>query len=84
MAYFGLVAAILAIIAVIFFIPVMVGYVQTGYVPKYPTLIACGFTMMAAIQSFFTGFMLQTMVQKNRQDFEMELIRVKESHDRRI
>ncbi|MBR2295713.1 MAG: glycosyltransferase [Clostridiales bacterium] len=84
MPYFGLIAAILAIVSVIFFIPVMVGYVQTGLVPKYPTLIVCGFTMMAAIQSFFTGLMLQTMVQKNRQDFEMELIRVKERHDRRI
>lgn len=84
MSYFGLIAAILAIVSVIFFIPVMVGYVQTGLVPKYPTLIVCGFTMMAAIQSFFTGLMLQTMVQKNRQDFEMELIRVKERHDRRI
>ena len=48
-------------------------FIKTGLVPNYPTLIVCGFTMIAAIQSFFTGLMLQTIVQKNRQDFEMEL-----------
>jgi hypothetical protein len=31
--------------------------------------------MMAAIQSVFVGVTLQTIVQKNRQDFEMELMR---------
>lgn len=53
-------------------------YLKTGYVPNFPTLIMCGFTMLAAIQSFFSGLTLQTMMQKNRQDFEMELQRVAE------
>ena len=53
----------------------MTDYMATGLVPKFPTLIACGFVMLAAIQSFFTGMILQTVCQKNRQDFEMELQR---------
>lgn len=73
MGFFGWIALILAALAVGFFIPVMSTFIKTGLVPHYPTLIVCGFTVIAAIQSFFTGLMLQTIVQKNRQDFEMEL-----------
>ena len=32
--------------------------------------------MIAEIQSFFAGTMLQTMHQKNRQDFEMNLYQI--------
>lgn len=71
--FFGVVALILTILALVFFIPVMNTYIETGLVPNYPTLIVCGFTMIAAIQSFFAGLILQTIVEKNRQDFEMEL-----------
>ena len=73
LTFFGVVALILAILALVFFIPVMNTYIETGLVPNYPTLIVCGFTMIAAIQSFFAGLILQTIVEKNRQDFEMEL-----------
>ena len=71
--FFGLLAAILAIIALAFFVPVLVEYIQTGEVLKFPTLIVCGFTLIAAIQSFFTGLMLENSVQKDKQDFEMRL-----------
>lgn len=76
MCFFGGIGLLLTLIAVCFFIPVMNTYISTGLVPNFPTLIVCGFTMLAAIQSFFTGLTLQTMNQKNRQDFEMELQRV--------
>ena len=73
--FFGTIAFVLSIIAAIFLIPVLSIYLKTGLVPNFPTLIVCGFTVIAAIQSFFSGLQLQTIVQKNRQDFEMELIR---------
>lgn len=76
MGFFGLLAAVLSLLAVIFFIPVMVTYVNTGLVPNFPTLIVCGFAILAAIQSLFAGLILKTMYQKNRQDFEMDLYRV--------
>lgn len=75
MGFFGGIAMILTILAAVFFVPVMITYIRTGLVPNYPTLVVCGFTMVAAIQAFFTGLMLQTIVQKNRQDFEEELIK---------
>lgn len=78
--FFGLWALLLALISVGFFIPVLSTYFKTGLVPNFPTLIVCCFTLLAAIQSLFAGLMLQTMVQKNRQDFEMHLHEVSDKH----
>lgn len=75
-AFFGIISTVLIALAIGFFIPIVVTYVQTGLVPKYPTLIVCGFASIAAIQSFFSGLLLKTIYQKNRQDFEMDLYRV--------
>ena len=75
MGFFGIIAFLLAVISAAFFIPIGIEYLETGLVPKLPTLIICGFTMIAAIQSFFSGLQLQTAIQKNRQDFEMNLHR---------
>ena len=76
MRFFGAIAAILALTSSIFFVPIAIEYLKTGLVPNFPTLIVCGFTMIAAIQALFAGIQLQTILQKNRQDFEMQLQRV--------
>ena len=76
MGYFSIIAAVLLLIAIAFFIPVLMDYSHTGLVERFPTLIVCGFVTVAAIQAFFAGLILKTITQKNRQDFEMELRRV--------
>ena len=58
MNFFGILSLLLIIIAAILFVPIFVTYVQTGLVPRFPTLIASGFIVLA---------------QKNRQEFESEL-----------
>lgn len=68
--FFSMLALLLGIISMLFFIPVLAEYLSTGLVLKFPTLIVCGFVMLAAIQSFFAGLMLSNMAQKNRRDFE--------------
>ncbi|MBP3810462.1 MAG: glycosyltransferase [Clostridiales bacterium] len=73
LSFWGWISAILAFISVGFFIPILVEFIQTGLVPNFPTLIVCGFTMLAAIHALFAGMTLQTMVQKNKQDFELNL-----------
>lgn len=73
-SFFGLIAAVLLLLAAGFFVPVLVEFVNTGLVPNFPTLIVCGFTAIAALLSFFTGLQLQTSVQKNKQDFELARI----------
>lgn len=76
MNFFGFLALVLAVMSIGFFIPVLMEYIATGLVPKFPTLIACGFAMMAAIQSVFAGLVLSAGAQRSRQEFEMNLIKV--------
>ena len=83
LAFFSLLSGILAVLAVVFLIPILVEYWQTGLVPRFPTLIVCGFVLIAALQSLFAGLVLQSMEQKNKQDFEMRLIQAKESFERK-
>ena len=82
LAFFGIIALILMLIAVGFFIPVLIEFIHTGLVPKFPTLIACGFMAIAAIQSFFTGMLLESIRHKNKQDFEMDLIHIQNMYNR--
>ena len=77
LGFFGIIALLLAILSLLFFVPIVGEYVHTGLVDRFPTLIVCGFTMIAAIQSLFTGLTLDTRRKKDRQDFEMELLRAK-------
>lgn len=56
--FYGVIALILAVISLVFFVPVLIGFASTGYVDKFPTLIMCGFTAITAIQALFTGLIL--------------------------
>lgn len=73
LAFFTLIALILFVLSLGFFIPVLIDFFRTGTVDKLPTVVVCGITMLASIVSFFSGLVLDTIKQKNRQDFEMEL-----------
>lgn len=74
MGFFSLLAGVLTVISIAFFIPVFIEFLATGLVAKFPTLITCGFVFIAAIQSFFAGLILSTIGQKNRRDFERSLV----------
>lgn len=76
MKCFGLAALILILVAVILFVPILSEYIATGLVPRFPTLIVCGFLVMAAIQAIFSGMVLDVQVAKDRRDFEYRLNRV--------
>ncbi len=71
--FFSALAVLLILLATVFFVPIMVTYVQTGVVPNFPTLIVCGFVVLAAIQSFFAGLILSTIAEKDKQQFEFRL-----------
>ena len=71
--FFGAIAALLLIIRLLFFVTILCTYIADGLVPRFPTLVVCGFTALAAVQCFFAGMQLQNIVQKNKQDFEMQL-----------
>lgn len=74
--FFGALAFLLILISGGFMIPILAEYFQTGLVPRFPTLIACGFVAMAGIQAFFAGMILQVLAAKDRRDFEYRYVKV--------
>lgn len=78
MNFFGVLAAVLAVLGVAFLFPVLIQFEHTGLVAKFPTLIVCCFVILSALISLFSGVILETMTWKNKQDFEMCLHRVYE------
>ncbi len=82
MQYFSIISCVLACISLAFFIPILCAFLKTGIVEKIPTLIVCSFTMMSAIISFFSGLILSSLRQKNRQDFELALIQLRGTYDK--
>ena len=77
LGFFTLLALFLAVVSLVFFIPVLVDFIHTGLVEKFPTLFVCCFVMLAAVQSFFAGLILSNMAIKNRRDFEIQLNMIK-------
>ena len=74
LAFFGLIAVVLALLGAGLFLPVLNEYLETGLVPRFPTLIASGFCMIAALQSFFGGVIMGVQTQSRRSRFEMDYI----------
>ena len=71
--FFSSISTVLIIAGVILVIPILITYIETGLVPRFPTLIVSVFLWLAAIQSFFAGLTLDVIKQKNMHDFEMVL-----------
>ena len=71
--FFTAIAAVLALIAVLFMVPVFAEYLSTGLVPRFPTLIVCGFVMVAALMLFVAGVILSSLLAKDKRDFEFHL-----------
>lgn len=74
--FFSIVSLLLLLIAVLLFIPILNEFIQTGEVPRFPTLIVSGFIGVASLLFLVAGFILDTIVQQNRQQFEIEYNRI--------
>ena len=72
--FFTVLAAVLTVIDALVFIPVvLVPYIRTGLVPNFPTLIVCGFVMVAALMAFFNGMVLDAIIKKEKREYEFRL-----------
>lgn len=71
LAFFGAFAAIFLIVSLILFIPIVIEYAQTGLVPRVPTLITSGVLATFALLSFLVGIILDVIVKKHRQLYEL-------------
>ena len=73
MSFFGLLAALMALVSVILFIPIFAEYLHTGLVPRFPTLIVCGVMGTMALRLWVCGLILDTVAKKHRLLFEINL-----------
>jgi len=70
--FFSIIAAVLFVVGMAFFIPVLIHFLEVGTVNKLPTLIVSGFVIMTAIICWFSGIILSTLVNQHKQDFEFQ------------
>lgn len=74
LAFFSIVAMILFIVGIAFFIPVFTNYLETGLVGRFPTLIVSILFLICSVQAFFSGLILDNIINTSKQNFEMRLI----------
>ena len=81
-AFFGMISLLLALVSTAFMIPVLAEFFKTGLVPRFPTLIVCGITLLAALLLFISGLILSTLQEKDKRDFEFQLQQVSDQYRR--
>lgn len=72
-AFFGVGALLFLILAAVLFLPVGIEFLRTGLVPRFPTLIVSVTLALCALLSFVAGVILDVVVKKHRQLFELML-----------
>lgn len=74
MLFFGIISIIFFIISLCFGVPVFAEYFKTKLVKRFPTLIFSGFMLIVSVLMFTIGVILEVVVKKHRQLFELFLI----------
>ena len=69
--FFSVTAMLLMGVAVFLFVPVFIEYLETGLVPRFPTLIVSAFIVLLAMLMWVCGLILEVVVKKHRQMFEL-------------
>ena len=65
--FFGGIGALLLLAAIILAIPLVLTYLQTGLVPRFPTAILVTGMTVTAVLCFFTGLILDTVTRGRRE-----------------
>jgi glycosyltransferase involved in cell wall biosynthesis len=68
-AFFGIFGIAVTLLGIILGIPLVITYVETGLVPRFPTAILSGSLVVIGVLSFFTGLILDA-VTKARQEMK--------------
>ena len=82
MIFFGLLSLLFLIVSLIFGVPVFVDYFKTGLVPRFPTLFFSLFMLIISALFLMCGIILEVVVKKHRQLFELLLIKTKREYDK--
>lgn len=73
LAFFSILSLILLLISFGFFLPILIQFVQTGIVDKFPTLIVISALTVIALLNFFCDVILSVLKKQHRQNFERQL-----------
>lgn len=71
--FFSVIAGAFWLVALAFFIPVLVEYMQTGLVLRFPTVIVAGVVATFGVLMWICGIILEVVVKKYRQLYELFL-----------
>lgn len=71
--FFSLLSMLLFLIAMGFFLPVLMEYFETGLVARFPTLIVSGAIATMGLLIWIAGIILQVIAKKHRQLYELYL-----------
>ena len=77
LAFFSIITGILFIIALAYFIPILISYFNTGYVFRIPTLIMAAVAFLMAVMIFLSGLILQVLKKQHDQNFEHYLTQIR-------
>jgi hypothetical protein len=67
LAFFSIISAFLLIVAVVMFYPILLTFLHTRTVPRYPTAILCTGLMIMSMLSFVCGTILDTVTHGRRE-----------------
>ncbi len=82
--FFNIISLLVFIIAAILAVPVFIEYMNTGLVPRFPTLIVAGLLVVISLLLTTTSIILQVIVKKNKQIFEIlcnQIVIMKDKND---
>jgi len=65
--FFGALGALLLVAALILAMPLVVTFLQTGLVPRFPTAVLVTGMTIVAVLSFFAGLILDTVTRGRRE-----------------
>ena len=77
--FFSVMSLILFGISLLLFIPIFTEFLSTGLVPRFPTLIGSGVFATMALLMFSCGIILQTIVRKHNELYEIMLNQIQSS-----
>jgi hypothetical protein len=67
LAFFSIIAGVLALISLVLVYPVFLTYIETGLVPRFPTAILATGLMILASLSLTCGFVLDNVTHGRRE-----------------
>ena len=79
LAFFGWLALLLLVLAVVAAVPVFIDYFNTGLVPRIPTMLGSLALAGCSALSFVTGLILDTVAKSHRRQWEIDVYKVSDS-----